>query len=114
MRRLALVAALTCVLAACGSGGGDADAGRGDANTDANAGTDSSKCNYGWLSACQSDADCWGPGYVCAWTTTNQKVPKHCTTKCSTDSDCTGYDGCSLYMTSHHSCVLQTGVCLYF
>ena len=30
------------------------------------------------------------------------------------EADCTGYDGCSLYMTSHHSCVLQTGVCLYF
>jgi hypothetical protein len=110
MRRLFLGGFLTCVLAACGAGAGDSDAGGGDAH----AGTGTSQCNYGWLSACQSDTDCWGPGYVCAWTTTNQKAPKHCTTKCTADSDCTGYDGCPMYMTSHHSCVLQTNVCLYF
>jgi hypothetical protein len=109
MRRLFL-ASLACALAACGGGAGDADAGRGDGP----AGTGTTMCNYGWSAGCQSDADCWGPGFVCAWTTTNQKAPKHCTTACKLDSDCTGYDTCTLYNTSDHSCVLQTGVCLYF
>jgi len=109
MRRLVLAGFLACVLAACGGGAGGADGGG-----DAHAGTGTSMCNDGWLAACQADADCWGPGYVCAWTTTNQKVPKHCTTACKVDGDCTGYDSCPMYMTSNHSCVLQTGVCLYF
>ena len=85
MRRLNFVGTMACVLAACGNGGGGADAG-------------TSKCNYGWVAACQSDADCWGPGYVCAYETSNQQAPKHCTTTCSTDSDCTGYDSCPIFL----------------
>jgi hypothetical protein len=111
VRQLVLAGFLACALTGCGGGAGDADGG-GDAH--GVTGTGTSMCNDGWLAACQSDADCWGPGYVCAWTTTNQKVPKHCTTTCKVDSDCTGYDSCSQYNTSHHSCVLLTGVCLYY
>jgi hypothetical protein len=95
-----MLVSMAWVLAACGDGG-NADGGP-------------SKCNYGWSAPCQSDADCWGPGYVCAHLTINQKVPKHCTTVCTTDSECTGYDSCPLYVTSHHTCVSVTNVCLYY
>lgn len=86
-----------------GEGGGSAlDAGGGG------------KCDNGWFATCQSEADCWGAGFVCALETSNTAAPKHCTTKCSADRDCTGYDSCSTYSATNHSCVLQTGVCLYW
>ena len=91
---------------ACGSSG----------STSADAGPDTgvTKCNDGWLASCQTDADCWGAGYVCQWETTNQSAPKHCTTMCTADTDCTGYNSCPMYVTSHQSCVIQTGFCLYY